>query len=90
MQRSTPRYHVRRLQTLEANNTHINDNTTKATASAMLSPPTIISKAHDDDGKSQPLIITAWVNNMQLKKTLLDGGSMVELISRALVKTDES
>ena len=56
------------------------------TASAILSPPTVTLKAHDGDGKSQPLMITTWVNNMQLKKTLLDGGSMVELISRALVK----
>lgn len=31
-------------------------------------------------------MITAWINDLQMPKTLLDGGSMVELISRSLVK----
>ena len=45
-------------------------------------PPPITVYVYDDDGKSTPLMITAWVGDNRFTKALLDGGSLVELISR--------
>lgn len=88
LQRCTPRYRVKKTRRLPTNEDNAIDDAliTNAVAKAATTPPVITSRAHDDDGESQPVMITAWVNDLRMPKTLLDGGSMVELISRSLVK----
>lgn len=86
LQRCTPRYRVRKTRKLPIDDEDVIDSSlvSSAVAKVTTSPPVITSRAHDDDG-SQPIMVTAWVNDLQMPKTLLDGGSMVELISRSLI-----
>lgn len=83
LKRCMPRYQVRKTRKLPTHKDDVIDDAF-IPIKAVTTPPIIISRAHDD-GESQPLMITAWVN-LQMQKTFLDGGSMVELISRSLVK----
>ncbi|KAL8825271.1 MAG: hypothetical protein Q9170_007862, partial [Blastenia crenularia] len=85
MQRATPRYRVKKSPTpaaqkaMQAENT---PNNSVLMANAALMPPPITAFAYEDDGKSTPLMITSWVGNQKFAKTLLDGGSLVELIGK--------
>lgn len=81
MQKITLRYRTRKGKT---KNTP--QEVPPATSSnAVLHPPPITSSACDDNGLSQPLMVTSWVRDSCFQKTLLDGGSLVELINRKLV-----
>lgn len=88
LQRCIPRYRVKKIRKLPTNEEDALDDAliTNMAVKAVTTPLIITSRAHDDDGKRQPLMITAWVNDLRMPKTLLDGGSMVALISRTLVK----
>lgn len=87
LKRCMPRYQVRKTRKLPTHEDDVIDDALITTvAIKAITTPTITSRAHDDDGESQPLMITAWVNNLQMQKTLLDGASMVEQISPSLVK----
>jgi len=79
MQRSTPRYRIRKQPV-----TAVPDNipASKAALYEQEVAPVITARAHDDDGRSAPLMVTSWVNQHCLPRTLLDGGSLIELISR--------
>ena len=48
-------------------------------------PPAVTAQAHQDDGKARPIFITAWVDHLRMSRTLVDGGSLVELISLRMV-----
>lgn len=87
LQGCTPRYRVRKTRKQPTDDEDVIDSSlvSSAVAKVTTSPPVITSRAHDDDGGSQPVMVTAWVNDLQMPKTLLDGGSMVELISRSLI-----
>ena len=52
---------------------------------AAFTPPDITARAYDDDGQSKPVMITAWIHAIKLLKTLLDGDSLVELMSRRML-----
>ena len=82
MQRATPRYRVKR--TTEASNPIAvpPNQGNVATLAAALIPPEINARAYEDDGQSQPVMIVSWIEGTKLWKTLLDGGSLVELLSR--------
>lgn len=88
LKRCIPRYRVKKIRKLPTNEDDAIDDAliTNTAVKAVTTPLIITSRAHDDDGKRQPLMITAWVNDLRVPKTLLDGGSMVALISRTLVK----
>lgn len=73
MQRSTPRYRVKRSKPVETTRT------SKVQSNAILYPPPVTAQAYDDDGLSEPLMITSWIQG------LLDGGSLVELLNRKLI-----
>lgn len=87
LQRCTPRYRVKKTRRLPTDDEDVIDSSLVSNAVARVStnPPVITSRAHEDDGESQPVMVTAWVNDLQMPKILLDGGSMVELISRSLI-----
>lgn len=91
LQRCTPRYRVKKARKLNTNEDDAIDDAfiTNTVAKVVMTPPVITSQAHDVDGESQPMMITAWINDLQMPKTLLDGSSMVELISRLLVEKNE-
>lgn len=76
MQRSTPRYRVRRQKApVPAQNKSV-------TMANSALPPPITANAYEDDGLSRPLMVEAWTTDLRLPKTLLDGGSLVELFNR--------
>ena len=78
--RSTPRYRIRKATKQQA--------PTAASASMAIvasvqnEPPAITTQALEDDGKSQPLMITSWIGAVKIVNTLIDGGSIVELVNR--------
>ena len=83
MTRSTPRYRVKKPTKAKQPATQSQTQRSDAIMlSAAVLPPPITAYAYDDDGKSTPLMITAWVGDNRFTKALLDGGSLVELISR--------
>lgn len=83
LQRNTPKYRVKKSSkgkqreppedSQQANNV--------AMAMAATGPPEVSARAYEDDGQSQPLMVTSWIGNVRMAKTLLDGGSIVELIN---------
>ena len=85
MQRATPRYRVKR-----PTKTQIASNTPEASGAAMvastINAPNITAHAFDDDGNTQPLMVTAWVGDVKFERTLIDGGSIVEIISSRMLK----
>ncbi|KAI9872187.1 MAG: hypothetical protein M1823_008240, partial [Watsoniomyces obsoletus] len=48
-------------------------------------PPVVSTKTHQDDNQASLFFITAWVNDIPVDNTLVDGGSMVDLISSSVV-----
>lgn len=79
MQRSTPRYQVKRPKPIRDEENQAVSNVVTNFSSQ---PPPITTKVSEDDGMSVPLMISSWVLNQHLSKTLLDGGSLVELLSK--------
>ena len=77
MQRATPRYRVRKAADKAPGHAVL-------AASAILPPP-VTANAFEDDGESKPVMITSWVHSLRLPRTLLDGGSLVELINEKRV-----
>lgn len=49
-------------------------------------PPAVMTKAPKDDDKASLVFITAWVRNVVVEDTLVDGGSMVDLISSHVIE----
>ena len=81
MQRATPRYRIRK----QAAGTHGNQGGVQGSAimaASALLPPDVTARAYEDDGQSKPVMITSWIKALKLVKTLLDGGSLVELLGR--------
>ena len=92
MQRSTPKYRVqRKAKGKQRERTDPNQTASNVTLAmaATKGPPPILAKAHEDDGQSQPLMVTSWVGAIKLERTLLDGGSIIELINRRRLLTME-
>lgn len=83
MQRSTPRYRARR-STRQVNSVPV---TSVIGATPDHLPPPITAHALEDDGLSQPLMIKSWIGSVRCDKTLLDGGSVVELISQKKINS---
>ena len=87
MQRATPRYRVRKpakpTEPVQPNQAGASGALVLAAAAT---PPPITTQAYEDDGQSQPVMIVAWIRNLRLMKVLLDGGSLVELMSRRVVR----
>ncbi|KKZ67352.1 hypothetical protein EMCG_06961 [[Emmonsia] crescens] len=48
-------------------------------------PPEVVSDALDDDGKAEALFVTTWVGDVRIPATLIDSGSLVELIAERVV-----
>lgn len=84
MQRSTPRYRVKKPS--KAKGVQASSSIAMA-AMPQAYPPIVTAHAHEDDGQSQPLMTTAWVGGVKFEKTLLDGGSIVELVSGRKLRT---
>lgn len=84
MQRATPRYRVKRANQAPQATQEVNEATANCAtiSAAVIEAPEITAYAYEDDGLSQPVMITSWVYSTNLVKTLLDGGSLVELLSR--------
>ena len=61
------------------------DQTPTTSSNAVSHDAPITSSACDDDGLSQPLMVSSWVRDSCLQKMLLDGGSSVELINKKFV-----
>lgn len=77
MLKITPCYKIckdKTKNTLRENSTAINSN-------VVLHTSLITSLARDNDGLSQTLLLILWVCNSCFQKTLLDSGSLVELIN---------
>ena len=87
MQRATPRYRVKRATKTKA----VEENPSAASlvlaASVQKHPPEVTAHAQEDDGQSQPVMITSWIGAVKLTNTLLDGGSVVELVNRRKLQT---
>ena len=81
MQRATPRYRVRKTAAAPQGAAKAPANQATLAAAAML-PPHVTAFAYEDDGQSKPVMIMSWIHNTKLSRTLLDNGSLVELISR--------
>lgn len=79
LQRSTPRYRIRKQPSAAVGDTVPPAN---AALYGQEIAPVVTARAHDDDGRSAPLMVTSWINQQCLPRTLLDGGSLIELISR--------
>ena len=87
MQRATPRYRVRKASTKAADqDVGVASSSTALVASALV-PPKVTAQAYEDDGQSRPVMITAWVHAAKMSRTLLDGGSVVELISERKINS---
>ena len=92
MQRNTPKYRVKRKAKGKQREQTGSSQTVSSVTVAMAAtkgPPPIIAKAHEDDGRSQPLLVTSWIGSIKLDRTLLDGGPIVELINRCKLLTME-
>lgn len=57
----------------------------KAAMNLFLQPTLITARVLEDDGISFTLMISSWVHNQHLSKTLLNDGLLVELLSRQFV-----
>ncbi len=83
MQRSTPRYRIKRSKVNAEGDTQEAENVQASmTISAAVLPPEVTARAYEDDGLSKPLMINSWIGTQRLPKSLLDGGSLVELLNR--------
>ena len=80
MRRSTPRYRVKR-----APRDSSGEETASVIANSILSPPPITTGVYENDGQSQPLMILSWVRDLPLTRTLLDGGSLLDLLNKRLM-----
>ncbi len=79
MQRATPRYRVRKV----SGATSAPSNSVLAASVTILL--SVIAQAYEDDGESKPVMITSWVNSLRMPRTLLDGGSLIELVNEKKV-----
>ena len=84
MQRSTHRYRVKRPKSIL--NKKENQAVSNVVTNFSSQPPPITAKVSEDDWMSLPLMISSWVFNQHLSKTLLDGGSLVELFSKRFIR----
>lgn len=82
MQRSTPRHRVKKSPKAKNQTDPSSSSNMAIAALVQREPPTVTAHAFDDDGQSQPFMITAWIGSVKLPRTLIDGGSLVELVSR--------
>ena len=81
LQKAVPRYRIRKQKAPETRFIP----GANAVTSARSAAPTITARALEDDGRSSPLMVTAWIHQTKLPRTLLDGGSLIELISQKAV-----
>ena len=84
IQRSTPRYRVKRPKTIR--DEEENEAVSNAVTNFSSQPTPITTKVFEDDGMSLPLMISLWVLNKHLSKTLLDCGLLVELLSKRFLR----
>ena len=84
LQKATPRYRVRKPKGQKAMEDDIQPTQAVFSGAAML-PPAVTARAYDDDGQSCPLMITAWIKDTKLPRALVDGGSLIELVSEKCI-----
>lgn len=48
-------------------------------------PPKVIAQAFEDDGEARPLLITVWVGHVEMSKSLVNGGSLAEMVSKRMI-----
>ena len=87
MQRAIPQYHVRRAPKAKVVEEEPSAASLVLAASVQKHPPEVTAHAQDDDGQSQPVIITSWIEAIKLVNTLLDRGSVVELVNHRKLQT---
>ncbi len=80
LQSSAPRY--RRKKVPKATQSAVGAVGQLATA---VQPPIVSTKAHQDDNKASLFFVTAWIDKLPIKNTMVDGGAMVDLISSNVV-----
>ncbi|KAL9000619.1 MAG: hypothetical protein Q9188_005641 [Gyalolechia gomerana] len=92
MQRSTPKYRVKKATKAKGSGQHAvqqtaTDASSVIAASVHTLPPVVTAYAHDDDGQSQPLMVASRIGFVKSPRTLLDGGAIVELVNRQFLLT---
>ena len=79
LQSSTLRYRVKRATKEPAISgaavSHCNDSL----------PPTVTSMALPDDGEASPMFCTAWLGSIKASRTLIDTGSIVDIVSERML-----
>ena len=95
LQRSVPRYRVRKQNAPLNQPNNIDQNQTQdygtghpaqaVLSAAVMFPPQITTHAYDDDRRSTPLMMTLWIDHTRMLRTLLDGGSLIKLISQKAI-----
>jgi len=96
IQSATPRFRVKRVKVSEMggeDSARVGDQAqlamirhdNKVLSSLVMMAPQVTAAALDDDGRAAPMFISSWIGDVQLPKTLVDGGSLVELIAEKVV-----
>ena len=86
LQDATPRFRVRRVKIRDPVS-FVSDKVYEGrdrTNQLMICAPAVTSEALEDDGRSSPMFVEAWIGDKKILRTLLDGGSLVELISERM------
>ncbi|QQK42212.1 hypothetical protein Pdw03_6113 [Penicillium digitatum] len=86
LQDATPRFRVRRVKIRDPVS-FVSDEAYEGsdrTNQLMICAPAVTSEALEDDGRSSPMVVEAWIGDKKIPRTLLDGGSLVELISERM------
>jgi hypothetical protein len=52
----------------------------------ILEAPVVRTEALEDDGRAVPMFVSSWVGNVHFPRTLVDGGSLVELLAERVVQ----
>lgn len=78
LQLSTPRYRVKKP------NATAPIPIEEAMSNAIMRAPKVTAKALEDDGEIAPVFITTWIGNVQVNWSLVDNGSVIEVISKRL------
>ena len=79
MQRSTPKYKIKKSKQTQIQSAKV---FLIVVTSIIKESFFIIAKTHENDGNSQLLMITSWIELMKLTKILFDDDSMMKLINR--------
>ncbi|KAF5855628.1 hypothetical protein ETB97_008863 [Aspergillus alliaceus] len=85
LQSAAPRYRRKPVTRQSAGQASAKEKGKRAVHMAAFDP-LVVSEALDDDGNSMPMYAVSWVQGYKVPATLLDSGSLVELIAEWLLK----